>query len=235
MINIQKHIGQAIISLESKKIIGYVSNVFVENRKVDSFLAFNDEQEIEFKFPSSAVLNLGNDALIIKNDAFISILEETKNFCILGLPIFSQEGNLIGYLRDLELFDNFKIKNLICKNNKIDINKVDDFSDNAILLKGKFKTKKADKFKTNFNYLVKIENEKNDFQSLPIITQKENNQPVIPAKTVANITGLIGKTLTKDIYYKNKLILKAGTIISQKVIELATLSGTVKDVSINAI
>lgn len=235
MINIQKHIGQAIISLESKKIIGYVNNFFVDNKKVSFVLAFNDEQDLEFKFPTSAVLNLGEDALIIKDEESISILEENKPYCILGLPIFSQTGKLIGYLRDLELYDNFKIKNILFKNNKIDIAKVDDFGENAIILKGKYKVKKQVDFKTSLNYLVKIEKEKNDFDALPIITQKETEQPVVPTKTIASISNLIGKTLTKDILYKNKIILKAGTIISQKVVELATLSGTMKELTLNVI
>jgi len=228
MISIQKSIGQGVISLISKKIIGHIKSFSVKNNKIDLIYCFNDFDGTEFSFPVKNVLSLGDDAVIIKSENNLSVSEEENSNCILGLPVISQKGKQLGLLLDLELDENFKIQNLVLQNKKILVSEVDLINEHFILLKGKYKIKNKNILKNNFNYIVKIQNENitPDIKGLPKINESVNeNKPSTPAKKVAISPNLIGKTVTKNIYYKDKILIKMGTIITQKVAELALISG----------
>lgn len=238
MISIQKSIGQGVISLISKKIVGHVKGFSVKNNRIDLIYCFNDEEETEFSFPSKNILSIGDDAVIIKSENSFSVSEEENSDCILGLPVLTQKGKKLGHVLDMEINDNFHIETLVLQNKKIVSSEIDIINNKFILLKGKYKVKNRKIKNNSFNYLVKIE--KNEILpenlNLPKITDEIKTQtPTTPAKKIANISGIIGRTITKDIFYKDKIIIKAGSVINQKIIELATISGNLNNVISNSI
>lgn len=236
MVSAQKIIGQKVISLVSKKYIGNVSGFSVKNGKLFHAFCFNDNDDLELSFPCKNILSFGQDAIILKSEDELSVSENIISTSPLGLPIICQNGKTIGLVKDIEINNNLKIENLVLNNKKIVNSEIDFIDNHFIMLKGKFKLKNKPIVKNNFNYIVGIENNTQIANNLPKITDNTNQiQPSTPTKKVANIPNLIGKTITRDIFYKNKILIKKGTIISQKIIDLALLSGSIKDIMLSCI
>lgn len=238
MVSIQKNIGQGVISLVSKKIIGHIKSFSIKNNRIDLFYCFNDVDDTEFSFPAKNILSLGDDAVILKSENNLAINEEITADCPLGLPVITQKGKRVGFLLDLEIDDNFKILNLVLHNKKIAQSEIDLINEKFILLKGQYKIKNKSIVKNNFNYIVNIQNETlvPSLDSLPKINEnKAEQKPTTPDKKIAISPNLIGKTLTKNIYYKDKILIKMGTVITQKIIELATVSGNLSSIIANSI
>lgn len=237
MINIQKSIGQGVLSLVSKKIIGNVKSFSVKNNKIDSIFCFNDSEDTEFSFPTKNILSIGDDLIIIKSENSLSISEEEISDCILGLPVITQKGKKLGLLLDIEIDDGFKIKNLVLQNKKIACEEIDLINNQFILLKGNYKLKNKNITKNNFNYIVNIQNniEAPEISNLPKINENEQIKPITPTKKTGIPPNIIGKTVTKNIYFHDKLLIKIGTIITQKVIELASVSGNLSNLISNSI
>lgn len=237
MFNIQKNIGQDIVSLQSRDIIGCFKSFSVKNNRLDLIYCFNDFDDTELSFPAKNVLSFGDDFVILKNENALTVCEENYSDCIFGLPVINQQGKRLGYLLDVELEENLKIQNLVLGDKKIASSEIDVINNKFILLKGKYKVKNRNIVNKSFDYLVKIQSEIPNTDNLPKINEDSSilQKPAMPEKRVAISPALLGKTITKDIYYNDKIIIKMGTVITQKVIELASLSGNIPAIISNSI
>lgn len=243
MISLQKTISLPVISLESKQVIGYIKNFIIKNNHIKEFVVFSENEivDTEFILPIKAVLCAEKDAVIVKNEDGLSVSENLSSKTVLGIKAYTQEGEYIGRVIDITCDLNFKIKSFVTETKEVDFSDIYCFENNVAILKGDYKVKiKKIPATEKANIFRKIELQ-NSGITLPlntpfigeVVTSSPPAEPLIPSKTIANNQLLLGKMITRNIEYNGKTIIKAGTVISQKILDLAFLSDTMKQVALN--
>ncbi len=233
MISIQSLLSKSVINLESGKHVGYIKNIVINNAKISHIVCFSEGEndfENEFTLPTKTILSCQNDAVMIKSDAGLTLIEEDNFHAILGSNIYTQEGVLKGKITDIICNLKFGILEVKNSDKSIPISKIDNISNGLVILKGKYKIKKmpAKISIASTNQIVTIE--ENLASSLPVISAVDEPKMDVnvPKQTLANPKQLIGKIIKQSIIHNNKVLIKQGTIITQKTIDLAQISGNLK-------
>ena len=231
-------IGKPIISIYNGKIEGYVKNLLFDKKlnKLCYLQFFDDNTQEEKLVQSKSVYKVGQDAIILKNDADI-ILDtiDISNFINpTNFDVYSLDGNKLGKVNDIAITDNNKIENLILNNqNKLTTNSILNVGENVIILKAEHQKVKITDFKNKskivkwLNKDIKVETQ----NGVTIIT------PQKPKKMLTNnFNFLLGRKTTKSIYADNgELLVKKQTKITNNVIEIVCKYGKLKDLTANSV
>lgn len=110
-------ISKPVLNLYSGKIEGTVMNALFDSayKKIQYFKIFDADEE-EYLVNTSKIYSIGKNCLVIRNSDALTI-ENTQNTKAknnpLGLEIYSANGDKLSVLTDVELKENFEIKNFI--------------------------------------------------------------------------------------------------------------------------
>lgn len=233
MISIQSLLSKSIINLENGKHLGYAKNIIINKGKVTHLVGFSEDEkdfDTEFTLPTKTILSCQNDAIMLKTDFGLSLIEEDNFSAILGSKIYSQEGKFEGKVTDVICNQNFAITEIKSNNESYPLNKIDYISSGHVILKGKYKIKKAPAKISiaSTNQTVTIEENIPSFLPVISIPEEPKSDVNVPMQSLANPKQLIGKILKQSIIHNNKVLIKQGTIITQKTIDLAQISGNLK-------
>ncbi len=191
-------ISKPVLNLYSGKIEGTVKDaIFDSTFKKIQFLKIFDDDEEEYLLSTAKIYSVGSSSLVIRNsEALLLDTEESKENNPINFEIFSSAGDSLGTLLDIELENNFEVKNLITQDGSIPQSNIVNISKIIIVnntdkkikfsnFKPKFKkgnTVSTNKVKImptkqedNLNKAVDLENQSN------VIAEPElpNNLPVI--------------------------------------------------------
>ncbi len=191
-------ISKPVLNLYSGKIEGTVKDaIFDSTFKKIQFLKIFDDDEEEYLLSTAKIYSVGSSSLVIRNsEALLLDTEESKENNPINFEIFSSAGDSLGTLLDIELENNFEVKNLITQDGSIPQSNIVNISKIIIVnntdkkikfsnFKPKFKkgnTVSTNKVKImptkqedNLNKAVNLENQSN------VIAEPElpNNLPVI--------------------------------------------------------
>lgn len=191
-------ISKPVLNLYSGKIEGTVKDaIFDSTFKKIQFLKIFDDDEEEYLLSTAKIYSVGSSSLVIRNsEALLLDTEESKENNPINFEIFSSAGDSLGTLLDIELENNFEVKNLITQDGSIPQSNIVNISKIIIVnntdkkikfsnFKPKFKkgnTVSTNKVKImptkqedNSNKAVDLENQSN------VIAEPElpNNLPVI--------------------------------------------------------
>lgn len=191
-------ISKPVLNLYSGKIEGTVKDaIFDSTFKKIQFLKIFDDDEEEYLLSTAKIYSVGSSSLVIRNsEALLLDTEESKENNPINFEIFSSAGDSLGTLLDIELENNFEVKNLTTQDGSIPQSNIVNISKIIIVnntdkkikfsnFKPKFKkgnTVSTNKVKImptkqedNLNKAVNLENQSN------VIAEPElpNNLPVI--------------------------------------------------------
>ncbi len=116
-------ISKPVLNLYSGKIEGTVKDAIFDSayRKIQFLKIFDDEEE-EYLLSTAKIYSVGSSSIVIRNSEAL-LLEQEENKKQENNPInfeiFSSNGNRLGTLVDIELADNFEVKNLISEDENI--------------------------------------------------------------------------------------------------------------------
>lgn len=114
-------ISKPVLNLYSGKIEGTVKDAIFDSafKKIQFLKIFDDEEE-EYLLATNKIYNVGSSSLVIKNsEALLLETEGGKENNPINFEIFSSSGDNLGVLIDIELENNFEVKNLITQDSTI--------------------------------------------------------------------------------------------------------------------
>ena len=242
-------ISMPIINLYSGRYEGTVSNIcFDKKLKLAKWLVFFDDNSEEDKAILTSKVNIGKNAIIIKNNEGIFPLVSAEGDLVFNNPInlktYDSNGNLLGKVTDIELNNKFVVENIFINEQSYNANQILSASNDTIILNltGK-KIKLQQKTKIIKNKKpVKVVIQPIEKLTPPIIeevTPTGFDKSPSPIRILSNHNYLIGRRITKNIYgSNNEIIAKKDSLVTtknlewvkqnNKVIELAICSKVVK-------
>ena len=233
MENISKLLGKPVISIYNGNLEGYVKNVLVDKKlqKLCWLEIFDDETQEEKIVNLKNLFNLENDAIMLKNNEQVYVLNTIDTNCInpIGFKIYDIEGTFFSKVTDLLYDDKLNVKKiLLMDNGELNINEILNVGKNIII-------KKENNIKL-FNFKPKAKIQVNQiFSEQKVEIQKPTKKQIkIKPKKIltANFDFLIGRKVGKTIFADNKQILiKKETLINSSVIKIASRNGKLKELT----
>ena len=232
-----KLIGKIVVSIYDGKILGMINGAFFDKKceKLEWINFFDDESQEEYFVMTKNIFSMG-DAVMLKNadcmhpqDAIFDAGINPINFII-----FSVNGKENSKISDVNFDEkfctiNFETSSGISFAPKDFLN----IGKNVAILKDNSNTKLS-----NFKTKVKIQAPKDaQNQKVKIFDEENQAQIAVPKKILMqNYNFLIGRKLEKNIYADNKqLIAKKQSKITPQIIEVASKSGKLKDLTNSSI
>ena len=165
-------ISKPVLNLYSGKIEGTVINAYFDNtfKKIQYFKIFDNDEE-EFLIATSKIYSVGESCLVIKNSNALmleSAMKKLEDNNPVNLEIYSSSGDNLGILKDIELEENFEVKNFITKDlvltpkNIINIGKI-------VIINNSDKKIKYSDFKPKIKKIKQTEKSSNIIKIMPVI------------------------------------------------------------------
>ena len=174
-------IAKPIISLFDCTTEGIVINaIFSENiRKIKALILENvkDEQNDEYLLNVKNIFQVGQDALMIKNQTFLEVNENLESNFInpINLRVFTINGINLGTISDFELDDSFNVITYYCNDNSFTPNQIVTFNDTLVLINTDDNEINISKFKPKIkNFKIKTKDDR-IASVTPIISQTHIN------------------------------------------------------------
>ena len=209
-------IGMEVINLYEGQVDGYIKNlIFGDNyKKIRGFIVYSDKLDKEFYLNIKRIYKI-NDIVFTKN---ASVYEEngTQNTnSPINLPAYSSDGKNLGVIVDIEVDENFNVINFITANNDYIRNDIAKITNSLVIFNNETLCIKTSAFAPR-NKTIKKE-----ASSTNIVTN-------------FNKSFLIGRKTTKDIFtFNNELLVKSGTIITERIVNIARLNGKLRELALN--
>lgn len=221
---ISEIISKEIISIFECESVGTIKNVnFTKNlKKINGFIFFNDESDIDCYIPTSKIYALSDEGMMIKNTSKIDFFVDENNNPI-NKKVFLINGKDCGKIIDIIFNESFMVEYLLTnKGEKIYPEYILTNGMNIVLAKDKNQNISISSFKPKTKQIeVSSENLKVKIVRLPIL---ENNDATIvtPPKITTNTNSLLGKRAKRTIVgFNNEVIVKQDQIVSQYTLNLA--------------
>ena len=232
MERITKILGKPVLSIYDGEFIGYIKNVFVDEklRKVLWLCIFDDNTEEEKIISPKGVYSFEGNAVMIKNkaDIFLAGTIITKDISLIGYKIYSLDGTVTGKITDIEVDSKLYITNIFQQNDeqfdKTTVLKIG----NSIIIQKNSKTDKLNDFRPRQISDLQISNNRK------VVALKEQNQNKIqPTKLLTDGYGfLIGRKVGQNIYSENgTLLAKKQSVITAHLIDTASQNGKLKELT----
>ena len=229
---ITKILGKPVLSIYDGEFIGYIKNVFVDEklRKVLWLCIFDDNTEEEKIISPKGVYSFEGNAVMIKNkaDIFLAGTIITKDISLIGYKIYSLDGTVTGKITDIEVDSKLYITNIFQQNDeqfdKTTVLKIG----NSIIIQKNSKTDKLNDFRPRQISDLQISNNRK------VVALKEQNQNKIqPTKLLTDGYGfLIGRKVGQNIYSENgTLLAKKQSVITAHLIDTASQNGKLKELT----
>ena len=211
-------IGMEIINLYEGQVDGYVKNLIFSKdyKKVKALIVYSDKYEKQYMLEISKIYKL-NDVVFIKNSSVFSEINNIEDKSPINLPAYLSDGKSLGVITDIELDNNFNVVNFIANNNTIQ-NNIAKITNQLII------------FNTPDNVI-------NISRMAPKkIVNTELNAAISPIQSNLNNIFLVGRKVTKDIFsFNNELLIKANSIVTERVVRIARLNGKLRELALNVV
>ncbi len=245
-------LGRPIISLYNGQIEGTIINASFDKKmqKIKYLLILNEPIETttddvlnEIKvLPTKEVYNIGQDAIVVRNNSCISnysSLEPNIQYMNpINAEVYTVLGTRLGKILDINFDDSFNVISCAIDNDtNILIEKLAVLGDGLVLMQDKDKVVSINRFNIK-KPKIKETNEpikilRNDI-SLDKHTINLDKMPTaLPLKITGSADLLLGRVVTQTLYNHSKeIIAKKGSIITANTIKSAKQNGKIKELYI---
>ena len=210
----------SILSLYEGELLGKVDKLYFDKKlkKLQGVGLIGEDGAVWF-LPTKNIYRVGKNAVTVKNNQMINIVneEEIKDFasCPINSKVYSITGEYLGAVKDVSLTEKFVTQKLVLDNEKLlDISRLASCGKNTVVFYDDNNKMNVNKF-----FADKIEKEPS------VETNKKIDNP--PVETVSvplnikpeiqNADFLIGRICIKNIYnFNNEILIKANAVINKK-------------------
>lgn len=231
MSKVSNIISSYVISIFDGQIEGVVSNILFDEKKKAKYLIISQNDEQFWVLETSKIYKLGEGAVIIKNATHLNLMEskelEIKNcFSPINSIVVSIDGNVVGYVSDIELDNKYNIKNFVARDGQlVGLNSIVNMSDSVIITCNE-KKPKLSTFKNKNT--IKI----NNINSEEKVKILEKNDTILPNRIVTNYNFLINRKVSKNISnFNGEIIIKENQIINSKILDIARINGKIRELT----
>lgn len=226
MAQLSETISLPVYSINDRKKIGSVENVLLCNNKIKYYVVYDEDNNIKYLLSPNKIYGKTHQAITIRNIQSTTLMDnEEKNIACLINPINSSLVSTAGKIYG-------KVKDVIFENNQA-IEIVADYTlpFEKILCLGKevtiVKEKENEKLS---NFRIKKPTFKSETES-KVVAQN----PVAPLREIVNNNILIGRKTTQDIVgLNNEIIVRSGSIITNKILNRVKYSGKLKELTLHS-
>lgn len=233
MAKVSNIISSFVVSIFNGQTEGVVSNILFNEKKKAKYLIVSQNDEAFLMLDTKDIYALGEGAVLIKNSQVMHIYEskllEAENcFSPINSIVVNLDGNLLGYVSDIELNERYAITSISVGNNKsIELNDVLNVTDSAILTCIGIKKPKIANFKSTSVVPTTSEDIK-----VSTLENTKTNETILPTRTVTNYNFLLNRKVNRNILnFNGEIIIKENQIINTKVLDIARINGKIRELT----
>ena len=232
MENISQLLGKPVINIYNGTLEGYVKNVLLDKKlqKILWLEIFDDNSQEEKLVSLKSVYSLNNEAIMIKNNENLFLLNTVNTDCInpIGYKIYNINGKFENKIVDAIYDEKQNIKTILLQNNtELKITEILNVGF-GIIIKKDNKNVKLYCFKPKTKIIKNINTE----QKVEAL-RKNNQVKQHPNKILtAGYEFLIGRKVGQNIYSENQqLLVKKNSRITNQIIDIASQNGKLKELT----
>lgn len=234
MENVSQLLGKPVISIYNGNLEGFVKNVLID-KKLKKLLwleIFDDESQEEKLVSLKNICYLNNDAIMLKNNENIFLMNTLETNCInpIGYKVYELNGKFDDKIIDFVYDKSLNIETVILQNNKqLKIDEILNVGFGIVIKKDNSNVKLYNfKPKTKIITNDDIKEQKVEALERKITMVKQHPNKIL----TAGYEFLIGRKVGQNIYSENKqLLVKKNTKISNQVIDIASQNGKLKELT----
>ena len=226
MIKISDFLGKPLISISDAKSVGYVSNVWFDGKlqyAKTAEITNDDDDYPERAYVELRYMQCDGDAAVIKTTAHISAsnLVSATTPCPINRRSFNQSGKALGHVRDVTI-EGRNVQQIICDKATFSPKELLSLSENLCifndtgspikLAKARVPRPSRTAEKTPVQIHTSVQTPKTP-QSITV-----TRTPGVPVK---DYSFLMGKPVHSPVLSGGQVIIPAGTVVNEKIIELA--------------
>ncbi len=218
MEKITSYISKKVISLDSGDMVGYVLNVFFDEKikTFEGLIVVDEESENSFALSRADIVSVGNDCIMIDNADKLKFNISSSNSPI-GKLVYDTQGNMLGRVCDIEVAGKV-VKKIITDKCEFPQRYVRTAGEKYVI----YGNPKKGENKSRFPQMAQIAKE-NALTNERVTIQREVSLSS-PTILLANPNSLLGKMVTNDIFgLNNEVVAKKFDIIDKKIIAKAKL------------
>ncbi len=218
MEKITSYISKKVISLESGDMVGYVLNVFFDEKikTFEGLIVVDEESENSFVLPRADIVSVGEDCVMIDEADKLKFNISSSNSPI-GKLVYDTQGNMLGRVCELEIAGKV-VKKIVTDKCEFPQRYIRTAGEKYII----YGSPKKGENKGNFPQMVQVA-QQNSLTNEQVTIQEEKTIS-IPTILLANPNSLLGKMVTNDILgLNNEVVAKKFDIIDKKIIAKAKL------------
>lgn len=231
MSKVSNIISSYVVSVYNGQIEGVVSNILFNEKKHAKYLIISQNDEQFLVLDTSLIYKLGDGAVIIKNSNALNLMEskelELKDcFSPINSIVVSMDGNVLGYVSDIELDEKYNIKNFVARDGQlVGLNNIVNISESVIITCNEAKKPKLCNFKDKTKIKISENNNSNE-----IVSIMEKPDTILPNRTVMNYNFLINRKVSNNILnFNGEVIIKENQVINSKVLDIARINGKIRE------
>ncbi len=224
----------AVLSLYEGDYIGVVNKLLFDKKlKKMCGIELTGEDGIKLFLPAKDIYNIGKNAITIKNNNAVTLKESFENFLTapMNSKAYTIKGEYVGLVQDIILNEKFSTEKIVL-NSDIMLN-IDDLATcgkNTLIFYGDAEKKDLKKFAPKQPKALKKRSEQ-VVENLPFETEEKNNsKEVVKAPINLDLTFLVGRICTKDIFnFNNELLIKANSVINKSSLKMIDKFGKLRE------
>ena len=221
-------ISLPVISVHEKKVVGILTNVFVNDRNKIVCVEIVDESDYtSYILNTSDIFRYGTKAVLIRNSTVLHLLSSMELHlqslhCPIGVLAYTIDGNIVEKITNLQFDTKYYVTRYCSAKYEFESKKcllgkeIITIGINSKVCVSKFKPKNINLINGTDSRIVSIE-------KIPI---------QLPQREVTNYSFLIGRYTTKDILnFNGEIIVKQNTKINTFVLDKAKHFGKLKELT----
>ncbi len=237
MTKISDLLGKPLLSLADAKVVGYVSNVRFDQKLTRARIAeitCDDDDFPERSYVRFSDLRCDGDAAVIKSLSVFVTDNGATVACPINLPCYNQSGKDLGHIRDVVL-EKSTVVQIVCDKANFVPKELLSLSERLCICNDTGAPIKLAR--------PKVPKPTPKASAVPVDLHASVQTPTPPQSvTVTRTPGdpvkdysfLLGKPVRTPVLASGRVLIAAGTVVSEKTIELARRAGKLVQLALRA-
>ena len=238
MTNITDTLSKEVISVSEATTVGVITNAFFSEKlsRLKGWTVVQDETDEEKLLPPARIIGNG-DTVTLLNSFMLKPASGIK--CPLGMRVHDSAGKYLGVLRDvITEEENGKTLALMVEDVAYAPSLVLSASREGVIFRAptheKLHTRRTP-YPTRKLRRERPVHTDTLFPSLPSVSMQEDTESPIPNLPLySEYAFLLGRTVTKDLFFKGELLAAEGSFVDDSVIESARRQGKLVELTVNS-
>ena len=215
-------LGMQVISLYEGQVEGYVKNLIFsqDHKKLVKLIICSDKTEDKQYILKTKDIFKINDVIFIKNSTLISFAQNQEDNSPINLNAYLCDGVSLGKIIDIEIDEKFYVNKYVTSLSET-CNSIAKINKHLVVFNTENSTLKTYLFKPRQSAITNTQ------------SVTSSTKTVLTSNTI-NYNFLLGRKVCRDILtFNNQLLIKNGTLVTEKIVQIAKQNGKLRELALN--